>query len=106
MKKIIYIFLVAILVAGCEKEISVTLPDAQQQWVVEASVCEIFPSLNYVFISKSVDYFNPDLSMRGIKGAVVKITEDTIGGISTTFTDISSFPGLDTLLKGFSGIYF
>ena len=108
-----YIFLIAILLTACEKEITVDLPISTPQYVVEASINQIFPSLNYVFISKSVDYFNPDLTMRGVSGATVYITEGTITGTDTLFTgtktllkDLSSTPGFDTLFKGLSGIYF
>ena len=104
---------IAFLVFSCQKEISVSLPDTTQRYVVEASVNQRFQSLNYVFISKSVDYFNPDLSMGGIKGARVYITEGTVVGTDTIYNgtpiqmiDIGTFPGADTLLKGFSGIYF
>jgi len=112
-KNISYLFLITFLLAGCEKEITVTLPDATQDYVVEASVNQKFPTLSYVFVSKSVDYFNPDLSMRGISGATVFITEGTISGKDTFYTgtkyqmtDIATIPGADTLFKGFSGIYF
>jgi hypothetical protein len=112
-RHIILILCIAILCAGCQKEITVTLPDTQQEYVVEASVNQYFQSLNYVFISKSVDYFNPDLSMRGISGAKVSITEGTINGTDTlyngttyTMTDIASIPGSDSLFKNFTGIYF
>ena len=117
MKKILihlfHLFTFAFLLVSCQKEISVSLPDTSQKYVVEASVNQRFQSLNYVYISKSVDYFNPDLSMRGIKGARVFITEGTIigtdtiyNGTSTQMIDIGTFPGADTLLKGFTGIYF
>lgn len=112
-KNKIYFLLIVILLAGCEKEILVTLPNTTQDYVVEASVNQIFPTLNYVYISKSLDYFNPDLSIHGISGASVFITEGIISGTDTLYTgtkyqmtDIATIPGADTLFKGFSGIYF
>jgi len=112
-KHIFYLFTFVFLLVSCQKEISVSLPNTTQQYVVEASVNQRFQSLNYVFISKSVDYFNPDLSMGGIKGALVFITEGTISGKDTSYNgtktqmiDIGTFPGADSILKGFSGIYF
>jgi len=113
LKNIFYLLPIIFLVSSCEKEISVSLSDAKQQFIVEASINQRFQSLNYVFISKSIDYFNPDLSMGGIKGASVFIIEGKIIGADTLYTgtpfqmiDIGTFPGADSLFKGFSGIYF
>ena len=111
LKTFFYVF--TCVLVSCQKEITVTLPDTTQQYVVEASVNQRFQNLNYVFITKSIDYFNPQLSLGGIKGASVFITEGTISGTDTLYNgtpvqmiDIGTFPGADTLLKGFSGIYF
>lgn len=114
----IYLFsflLSALLMLGaCEKEISVDLPPGQQSLVVEASINQQFPNLNYVYISKTIDYFNPDLSLNGVANAEVFITPGNVNGTDTTWDntqrvqlfDISTIPGVDSLLQGFSGIYF
>jgi hypothetical protein len=102
-----------ILVSGCEKEIDVNLPEGRHSLVVEASINQQFLSLNYVYISKTIDYFNPDLSLNGVRNALVYITPGTINGKDTIypvserirFYDIQTLPGMDTLLKGFSGMY-
>lgn len=102
------------LLTGCEKEITVDLPPGKQSLVVEASINPLFPNLNYVYISNTIDYFNPDLSLNGIRNAQVFITPGTINGTDTTWNDeqriqmfdISTIPGVDSLLQGFSGIYF
>lgn len=109
----IALLLLAAILVSCEKEISIDLPESTQQYVVEASVNQYFPSLNYVFISKSVDYFNPDLSVRGVGGASVYITEGSVNGTDTSFNgtrtqlfDIAQVPGIDTIFRGLSGVYF
>jgi hypothetical protein len=106
--------LLALVTASCEKEITVHLPPARQSLVVEASINQLVPSLNYVFISRTIDYFNPDLSLNGVQNAQVFITPGTVNGTDTIWNrtqtlqlvDISTIPPLDTLFKGFSGIYF
>lgn len=109
--KILFILMPAMLFS-CEKEITVDLPKSTQEYVVEASINQRFLNLNYVFISKSVDYFNPDLTLGGIKGANVFITEGAVNGSDTLFNgtrtqmfDVSDVPGFDSVFKGLSGIY-
>lgn len=98
---------------ACEKEIDVDLPPGRQSLVVEASINQRFLNLNYVYISKTIDYFNPNVSFNGVRNALVYITPGTIIGNDTTYStsarvrffDIGTVPGIDTLLKGFNGIY-
>ncbi len=109
------IFLITgMLFLGCEKEITVDLPAGNKTLVVEASINQLFPNLNYVFITRTLDYFNPDLSLYGVANAVVNITPGTVTGNDTIFntadrillTDISTIPGVSEFLRGFNGIYF
>lgn len=103
-----------ILLAGCEKEIDVKLPPGRKSLVVEASINQLFPNLNYVFITRTLDYFNPDVSLNGVRGADVFITPGTIVGTDTLFDqanrirmfDINNVAFVDSFLTGFSGIYF
>lgn len=103
-----------LVLSSCEKEITVDLPPAKQSLVVEASINQLFPNLNYVFISRTIDYFNPDLSLNGVRNAEVYITPGIINGNDTTWDtanriqmfDINNVPLVDTFLQGFSGIYF
>jgi hypothetical protein len=103
-----------LLLTSCEKEITVDLPPAKPFLVVEASINQQFPNLNYVYLSRSVDYFNPDLSLNGVRNALVYIIPGTIVGGDTIWNDsariqmvdINTIPGIDVLLPGFSGIYF
>jgi hypothetical protein len=103
-----------LLLAACEKEITVDLPPSKPNLIVEASINQQFPNLNYVYLSRSVDYFNPDLSLNGVRNALVFITPGNILGGDTIWDegarvqmiDINTIPGIDLLLPGFSGIYF
>lgn len=103
-----------LLLVSCEKEITVDLPPAKQSLVVEASINQLFPNLNYVFVSRTIDYFNPDLSLNGVRNAEVYITPGIINGNDTIWDtanriqmfDINNVPLVDTFLQGFSGIYF
>jgi hypothetical protein len=103
---------------ACEKEISIDLPPSQPKLVVEASINHVSPLLNYVYITNSIDYFKPDLSIGGADGALVKIIQgrilgtDTIyDGTETIFNNINSIPGIDSLLgdnpivRNLRGIY-
>ena len=111
---IIFFCCTLLLLASCEKEITVDLPPAKQSLVVEASINQLFPNLNYVFISRTIDYFNPDLSLNGVRNAEVYITPGIINGSDTTWDtanriqmfDINNVPLVDSFLQGFSGIYF
>lgn len=74
------------LFSSCEKEIKVELPAQTNSLVVEASVNNLLPTLNYVFISQTVDYFNPNLDAIGLNGAEVYITEGDIVGNDTIYS--------------------
>lgn len=105
---------VIVLFSSCEKEISVNLPSGKKSLVVEASINQTFTNLNYVFITRTIDYFNPDLSLYGVGNATVYITPGTINGKDTSFnqadrvqlTSITTLPGATQFLNGISGIYF
>jgi hypothetical protein len=114
--KFIYSILVLLLILpiiGCEKEITVDLPPGRQSLVVEASINPLYANLNYVYLTRTLDYFNPDLSSNGVRNALVYITPGTVVGNDTVFDmnnrvqlfDIQTVPGLDTLLGGLNGIY-
>lgn len=95
------------LTASCEKEINMNVKPGKEELVVEATINQFSPLLNYVFITKSLDYFKPDLTLGGVDQAVVTITagringQDTIfDGASTRFFNIYDLPGADTLYSG------
>lgn len=109
-----FVILLVAFLSSCEKEIKVDLPPGKQSIVVEASINQLFPNLNYVYISRTVDYFNPDLTLNGVRNALVYITPGTINGNDTIYNeadrvqlfDINDIEGVDSLLIGFYGIYF
>lgn len=84
-RKLIAVAILAFFAVSCEKEIKLDLPPSKTQWVVEASINQRFPTLNYVYISRTLDYFNPDLSLNGVRGATVYITEGNVVGSDTIF---------------------
>ncbi|MFN4082105.1 MAG: DUF4249 domain-containing protein [Bacteroidia bacterium] len=85
IKILLVVGIAATVLGSCEKEINVSLPGAKQDWVVEASINQRFFTLNYVYISQTLDYFKPDLSLNGVRGAKVYVTEGEIFGTDTVF---------------------
>ncbi|MES2560863.1 MAG: DUF4249 domain-containing protein [Bacteroidota bacterium] len=75
------------LFAGCEKEIDIDVDPSTPVLVVEASINQYSPILNYVFLTTSIDYFTPDLTLGGIEGATVYIYEGTVVGTDTLYLD-------------------
>ncbi|MBU3663111.1 MAG: DUF4249 family protein, partial [Bacteroidetes bacterium] len=62
--QILLVLLLAMLTLfACEKEIEIDIPPSEEAIVVEASINQLVGTLNYVIISKTVDYFKPDLSI-------------------------------------------
>ena len=117
MKNLFIPILLIITFFSCEKEITISVPPSEMQYVVEASINNRFPLLNYVFISTTIDYFKPNLSLYGVKDAEVYMTPGTIVGIDTFYnpanrirlfsvdTITKLIPVLDSILGPFSGVY-
>lgn len=103
MKRIlIVIAITTALLTGCEKDIDVKVPDEEPKLVVEAYVNSFFPNLNYVLITKTFSFQNPNFSFNGVSGAQVTITEGTINGNDTIWNAskiLSEIPG--NLLPGY-----
>ncbi|MCK6611012.1 MAG: DUF4249 domain-containing protein [Bacteroidia bacterium] len=72
--------------SSCEKEISINVPPVASELVVEASINQAIPTLNYVFINRTIDYFNPQLNLNGLNDAEVYITEGSIQGTDTLYS--------------------
>ena len=51
------VFLICLILLGCEKEITLNLPQAESKIVVEGSIEPNFPP--YVILTKSQGYFEP-----------------------------------------------
>lgn len=102
------------LVSACEKEIDIAVDPGKPVVVVEASINQFSATLNYVFITSSIDYFKPDLTLGGIKGAQVFIYEGVINGNDTLYPEYNKFrmfsvgetPFIDSLLPVIDGIYY
>jgi hypothetical protein len=117
IQHIVFVSCLPFLFAGCEKEIDINVDPSTPVLVVEASINQYSPILNYVFLTTSVDYFTPDLTLGGIKGATVYIYEGVINGKDTSYPDANrvqlfsagEIPVPDTLaplLQFLAGIYF
>lgn len=108
MKIYLYIIsaIAAITFSSCEKEIEVNLPAAESQVVVEAYINDANPLFNYVILSRTVDYFNPNLSVLSVKGATVHITEGTVTGTDTVWDIANRKPMIELLPDSIPGVYF
>ena len=67
-----------LLFISCEKEIQIDVPPTESQLVIEAYINDYNPLLNYCIISKTLDYFNPDLTLPAIQGAEVYVLEGEV----------------------------
>ncbi len=80
-----YISIVALLYGStsCEKDFPITLPDVDNTLVVEGTVNQWSPDLNYVILSRVVKYFDPGLNIQPVSNAQVFITEGVKSGSDT-----------------------
>lgn len=109
MNPLKYIIIVAIALIGftsCEKEIDVELPTAESQIVVEAYINQLNPLFNYVILTRTVDYFNPNLSAIGVSGAQVYITEGQLNGTDTIWDVANKKQMVEIAPDSIPGIYF
>ncbi len=105
MKKWIYTVLVAMLFSACEKEIFLDLPPAPKELVVEAYINDFNQFLNYVIISETVDYMNPDLRLPAVSDAIVIVTEGTVSGQDTVW-DQNAIQLREVLKDVLPGVYY
>ncbi len=106
LRHIVYIITAGLLFTSCEKEIDVELPSTPSEIVVEAYINQLSPLFNYVILSRTVDYFNPQLDLLGVKGALVYITEGTLNGTDTTWDIASKKQLIELAPDSIPGIYF
>jgi len=66
---------ITILLTGCEKDFDIGVKANQPLLVVEGYINNEMPQLNYVVLSRSVDYYSPDFQNAAVAGANVTITE-------------------------------
>ncbi len=93
-----------ILASSCEEPIDLDLPPAPRELVVEAYINDRSPLMNYVILTHTVDYFDPDLSLPSVSGARVTITEGEVSGNDTSWLTAWTLQEIapDTL----PGVYF
>lgn len=87
--KIILLLLAVVTLFSCEEEIEVDVPGNANSLVVEAYINDRFPALNYVILTRSVDYFSAAGGYVPVKDAQVFITEGTVNGVDTSW-DVST----------------
>lgn len=63
---------------SCRKTIDLDIPtDVPQAIVVEGYVNQQFPQLNYVILSRTAHYLDPDTNRKSVRNALVFVTEGT-----------------------------
>ncbi len=83
----------AMLLGACTKNIDIQVPKDDEKIVVEAYINNLYPNLNYVLITKTVNYFNPNFSLIGFGNALVIIGEGKIVSANdTTWTSYTLTP--------------
>ncbi len=106
LKHIISILIIAITLVSCEKEIDVPLPPTESEIVVEAYINQLDPLFNYVVLTRSVDYFNPQLDAIAVSNAQVFITEGLVNGTDTVWDDANKKQLVEVAQDTIPGIYF
>ncbi len=76
--KIIFIVSILLLLTACEKNFDIKVKANQPQLVVEGYINNEMPGMNYVVLSRSMDYYSPDFQSTAVSGATVTITEGTL----------------------------
>ncbi|MDZ4666459.1 MAG: DUF4249 domain-containing protein [bacterium] len=93
------------ILTSCEKEIKIDLPASKIELVVEASINQLSPTLNYVVLSNTLDYFNPSLDLAAVSGAKVYITQGNVIGKDTLFEPNNRIRFYDIANAVYPGIY-
>lgn len=106
LKYIVGLFSLAVSLSACEKEIDVPLPPAESEIVVEAYINQLDPLYNYVILSRTVDYFNPNLDLISVSGAQVYITEGITNGSDTIWDEANKKQMVEIAPDSIPGIYF
>ncbi len=102
---------IAITLSACEKEFDIDVKANKPQLIVEAYISNLLPEYNYVVLSRSQDYFEPNFQAMPVKGAKVTITEgEWISGNSYSWDTVNrvtlqevSLPGMPSNFQ--SGVY-
>ena len=108
MKKTKHILSALLLITGlsaCEKEIDVRLPSAENEIVVEAHINQLDPFFNYVILTRSVHYFDPNLNTIAVSNAQVYIPEGIVNGVDTVWDDANKKQMVELAQDTIPGIY-
>jgi hypothetical protein len=81
---LICFWIMSLALTSCQKDIDIKVPEDDEKVVVEAYINSLYSNLNYVLITKTVNYFNPDFSLKGFGNADVKISEGNIISVGDT----------------------
>lgn len=75
LKYVVIFLLTVIFLTSCYEEIDLELDPFEPELVVEAYINQHFPMLNYVILTRTLDFYNPDLDAAYVPGARVSILE-------------------------------
>ena len=102
MKKLSKLFMafLAISLAACNAPYNEELPEYEGEIVVEAYVNQSIPLLNYVLLSRSVEYYDPNLQIEQVPTAKIIVYEGIEKDGSLTWDKDNGiewieFPGLE-----------
>ena len=88
MKRLLYIFLIAVSATSCERVIDINLNSAEKKYVVEGNVTNEANATTTVLISQTKD-FSEDNNFVGVEGATVTISDN-----GTPVTLVENGPGV------------
>lgn len=77
-RKIIFTASILLSLTACEKNIDISVKANQPQLVVEGYINNLMPEMNYVILSRSMDYYSPDFQSTAVRDAVITITEGAL----------------------------
>ncbi|RYG32410.1 MAG: DUF4249 family protein, partial [Chitinophagaceae bacterium] len=83
------LFCIAFTFSSCEKNIDIDVKTNQSLLVVEGYINNEMPEMNYVILSRSMDYYSPDFQSLAVAGAKVTITEGTRTGENYKWNEAS-----------------
>jgi len=111
MKNISFLIIsLSFFLLSCEKEINIKVPPTTPLLVVEAYVNQAYPHLNYVILSKSVDYLSSQMGQNPVNGATIYLMEGdkNLDGSYTwdstsrrKLSQITNMPHLQSNLQGY-----
>lgn len=86
----IYSSIVVFVLHSCTAPYNEELPPYDEEIVVEAYVNQAIPSLNYVLLSLSVEYYDDNLDLPLVPDADITLTEGVVEGADTQWMENES----------------